>query len=289
MTQKKPVIVKQTSNGSFKLGLEKEGLSMFEQTSTSFEIPYVNGKFDHGLTEEQVDRVEKHYGLSFEDPEHRGEWLQIVLSYDHTINAYDLESNPEHLLAVSVMKNMGQAAPNLEEASNPMANYKMVIYNDGDEEEMKATYLERLDTAIMDLQEMKKTKGQQQLIYTAKYILPQSAGIGNDPAKAYVKLRSYLDGNMTSTKDEALVLFNSAINKGKDIIYTTVDFREAYKMNIIRKNNKGQYYNVMSTTVYGSTEEQAIEYLLNPKNQEELGMGKKADANYSIRQQLKNR
>ena len=102
------VIVKQAPPkvGEFKLGLEKYGEKMFLGADSSFSLPFYNGKIHHGLNKEQQKIVENHYGLSFNNPEHKQEWLNMVFTVKHTINAYDPKNNPEDMLVLSAMKQL---------------------------------------------------------------------------------------------------------------------------------------------------------------------------------------
>lgn len=278
-------------HGKAKLGLEKSNLQLFEVTESTYEIPFVNNKWKHGLNEEELKIVENHYGHSFSNPEHYMFWASLTpFKIDHTIRSLDL-TNPEDILLCGVLKEMKILAPSIEDSNNKvMANYLFALNIEGEEEELKLSIYQRFDKAIVSLTEVGKQP--KYIIALAKYILPPSISI-NDSTKAYTKLREFLDctlkTNQNRSKKEALNIFENALEKDKGVLFTTVDFREAKKKNIIRLDSNNRLFNVSSGTVYGKNEEEAISYLLNPKNQDELGADKKGDKNYSIRYQLKQR
>lgn len=280
--------IKQAPPHSFKMGLEKSNLQLFEITTSSHVIPFVNNRWMHGLTKEEKELVEAHYGHSFDNPAHNDFWGSIEFEIDHTVQGVDTK-NPEDILKVAVLKAMSYLAPTLEDAQNPMANYLFVLTDQEEEEEMKATLYERTDSAIANLLEIKKSK--KYMLAFAKYLLPTSLGMSEDVNKAYTKVREFLDLKLVTqtntTKKAALSQFERALDIDKGVLYTTVDFRDAVKKNILRLNAENQFYNVTSGTVYGKNEEECISYLMNPKNQDELGTGTKTDKNYSIRYQLK--
>lgn len=282
---KKSIIIKQAPSNEFRLGLEKQNLNMFENTENTFEIPMdLGGKFLHGLNDEEKKIVEEHYNHQFDNKEHMEFWSNLTFKLLGTLNALE-PNHPETILQLGVLNAMKQTAPSLEDASNPMANYKWIVYKEGEEEEMKATYYEKLDDAIVQLSKLRSVK--KYLLAIAKYLLPSSAGIGNNTEKAYVKLREFIEGKLTKKKNEPVDKFLSSLNIDKELLYCTIDFRTAFRKNVIRKNSKGYYYNPLSSTEYGKNEDAVVKFLMNPKNQEELGTGGKDDPNYSIRYQLK--
>ncbi len=280
------ILIKQAKPKSFKMGLEERGLSLFENAITTFDIPFTNNTFQHGLDSEDQAIVEKYFGWKFNEPADRENWMSLTLELKHTINPLDPKNNPRDLLTISVAKTIGYAAENAEQAADPMSDYKFVIYNESEELEVTASYYGKLDEAIIQLAGMKNEK--KYILAIAKYILPSAAGINQDTSKAYTKLREYINGDLTKGKNEAVDNFLKVTGIDKKLLYVTVDFKEAYNKNIIRTNDKQQYYNPMSKSVYGKNEEAVIKYLMNVKNQDELGTGTSKDEPYSIRYQLKN-
>jgi len=280
------ILMKQAKPKSYKMGLEERGIGLFENAFSTFDIPFTNNSFGHGLNKKEQKIVEDYYGWQFDNPEHRENWMALTLELKHTINPFDPKNNPTDLLTISVAKEIGYAAANKDEAEDPMKEFKFQIYNETEELATTATYYQKLDEAIMQLQKIKSEK--KYLLAIAKFVLPNSSGINNNMEKAYTKLREYINGDLTKTKNEAVDLFLKCLLLDKTLVNVTVDFREAYKKNIIRTNAKNEYYNAMSKTVYGKNEETAINYLLDVKNQQELGTNSSKDQAYSIRYQLKN-
>lgn len=278
------IILKQAPTDKFRLGLEKEGLQMFESSYSTYEIPHYKGKFQHGLSPDDTKKVEEYFQRSFTDPSDFEFWSNYQIEIKHTIVPLDL-NNPRDMLHLSVLKKLKVAAPSLEEAKNQMANYLFVIHNDQEEQEVKATLYEKVDAAIVELAKLKSTP--KHLLGVAKYILPINIGIGQNTSMAYAKLRELINGDLTDTRNNGVNQFNKALALDKKLLYATVDFRSAVRRNIIRKNSKQYFFNPMSQTVYGKNEVEAIKFLMNPKNQDELGTGTKSDTNFSIRSQLK--
>jgi hypothetical protein len=286
----KTVIVKQAppKNGVFKLGLEKYGESMFNGADSSFPIPIKNNKFVHGLSEADQKVVEQHYGLQFDNPEHKAAWGNMSFTMRHTLNALDPKNNPEDLLTLSVLKQMSLAASSLEELKdNPMVNYNFVISDDDQEIEAKASVYERTDEAIVALNTLKKSE--KHLLAVSRLLIPRTMGVGSSKELAYLKLREFIEGLIVKNKGEALTRFEQALEMEKEKLYLITDFREAYARNIIRKDKKNGFYNPITEASYGKTEEEALKYLADPKNQGELGTGRKDDEQYTIRYQLNHK
>lgn len=282
--------IKQAPTKEFRLGLEKQGLQYFEITESTYEMPFVKGKWQHGLTDSEKKLVEEHYGKEFDNPKDFDFWAYELPSFtlDHTVQGIDLK-NPEDILKIGVLKAMKILASDIEETEHSMAGYGFYISNTEDEEGHKASLYERRDQAIADLLDIKKSA--KYIIAFAKFLLPPAIHIG-DANVAYTKIREFLDGKLktttSKTKGGAIDSFNYTKEIEKTVLYATIDYREAVKRNIIRLNENQRYYNVATGTVLGKNEEECIKFLLDPKNQDELGMGTKSDKSYSIRNQLKN-
>lgn len=280
------ILMKQAKPKSFKMGLEERGKSLFENATSTFDIPYGKNKFQHGLDKKDQAIVEAHFGWEFDNPEHKINWMSLTLKLKHTINPLDPKNNPVDLLTISIAKQLGYAPINPEDIHDPMEEFRFEIYDEGRELETTATYYQKLDEAIIQLQSIKSEK--KYILSVAKYILPSSSGINDNIDKAYTKLREFINGDLTKKKNEAVDIFLKCMRLNKTFLYVTVDFKEAYMKNIIRINDKQQYYNPMSKSIYGKNEEAVIKYLMNVKNQDELGTGGSKDESYSIRHQLKN-
>jgi len=275
-------------NGGFRMGLEKSGHKMFPHASTSCGIPIVKGKWQHGLkTKEHIAMVERHYGDSFDNLGHDAIWRDLLFDFNHNFSALDLEGNAEHVLQMGVLEAMGQATDDIEKALDPMSNYSFVYTNQSKENEMKAKAYEYYDNAIIALTKLKKNN--KYMIAISKYVLPATVGISEDANRSYTKLREFLEGETKRGRADNCQKFLHAMQMDKAKLYCIIDFRQAYKRNIIRKNTNGLYFNPISGVEYGKTEDTSIAYLLNPKNSDELGAGKNSDTNFSIRHQLNNK
>lgn len=274
--------IKQAPTDRFMLGQE---LQYFENAEITTEIPLKNGRIPYTLTDEEKKLVESHYGLELDNPEHINLWLEkVTFETKPTIDVID-DTNPEHILKKGILLANNTYAPNLEAANDYMQGYKFVVYDEEQEAENKATLYEKYDEAIIKLGKLRKRK--KKLLAVAKYILPSTTGIQSNVSKAYTLLRDWIDGKFDNTsRREAIDALIRTILMDEAELYVTVDFKEAYKRNIIRTDTEGYFINAASGTRLGKNQAEAITYLMNPKNQDELGMGKTSDKPYSIRYQL---
>lgn len=280
------ILIKQAKPKTFKMGLEERGLSLFENATSTFDIPYTNNSFQHGLNKKDQKIVEDYYGWKFDNREDKENWMALTLELKHTINPLDPKNNPKDLLTISVAKIIGYAAGNADIANDPMSNHRFLVYDETEELATTATYYQKLDEAIIQLQKIKTEK--KYILSIAKYVLPNSSGINENMDKAYTKLREFVNGDLSKGKNEAVDKFLKALTVDKTLLYVSVDFDEAYKKNIIRTNTKQQFYNPSSKSIYGKNRDTAIAYLMDIKNQDELGTGGTKDEPFSIRYQLKN-
>ncbi len=281
--------IKQAPTKDFKLGLERHGLQYFEITNSTYEMPYIRGEWQHGLNEADKKTVENHYGHKFDNKDHFQFWADLgAVDLDHTIQGVDL-SNPVDILKIGILRGMKVLANDIDEASDSMAGYGFYLSNVEEEEEHKSSLYERRDQAIADLLNIRKSA--KYIVAFAKYTLPKGIQV-NDATSAYIKMRDFLDGKLKTVnskgKNDALNSFEATKKLEKNLLYATVDYRMAVRQNIIRLNNDQRYYNTGSNTILGKNEEECVKFLLDPKNQDELGMGHKNDKTYSIRNQLKN-
>jgi len=278
------VIIDQAKTEEFRLGLEREGLNSYPTSTRSFGVPLVNGQWKHGLTPDEVKVVEAFYGRSFTKPEDREFWGDLVFTVKNHLSTINLD-NPDQLLMISCMKQLGYCAASLEEVSdNPMANYVFVIKDRGQDEQEKLTLYQRNDEAIIELSKIRK-RSNKELIALAFYLLPDPYHIGTNEDLAYTGLRDFIEGKYTEQKYQALDKFTAALEIPKDRLYVMKDVNVAVRKNIIRRNGKREYYNPISSVTYGATLDQVFDYMVDPKNDSEYGLAKDAPE-YSIRKQL---
>ena len=281
------MLIKQAPTTQFKLGLEKQGLQIFENAEVTIEFPIKDGKLLYELTPEEKEIVEAHYGMKLDDPANIQDWIdRVSINVKSTIDALD-DKNPVDILKKGILLGNGMLAPSLEDVkADPMASYTYVLFTEAQEDSEKLSVHKRYHLAIQDL--LKLQKKRIKLLAVAKYILPSSVGIRNNEEKAYVKLTEWLDGEVEKiTKSAAIAKFKQVLEMDELELFTTVDFKEAFAKNIIRRNGDGYFYNTISQTAYGKNQAECITFLTNPKNQDELGLNDKDDKDYSIRYQLK--
>lgn len=275
--------IKQAPITSKKLG---HNLRRFENCSSRFEIFYDAGRklFKHGLSDSEIKTVETHYGRQFDNPEDFDFWSNLSFEVKHDVEPVDLTHPPDLLKvrAFQALKSLG----NFNDIISGDSVSDFMLTDEHKETELEATLYEKRDLAIAKLIQVKQSK--KYCVGIARYLLPSSMKIST-LEDAYTKIRQYLDGKIVKGANEAIKNFNDACEIPKEELYTTVDFNDAVKKNIIRKNRDGKFHNPLTGTEYGKTAKDSILYLMQPSNQEELGTGGKDDKPYAIRYQLKNK
>lgn len=260
----------------------------FEQTSSIHELAVIRGKYQHGLRNAaEIKLVEDHYGVPFDrnNKDAVEFWSNFKVTLNHRVDALGSLDNAGDLLKVRMLQAKGKIAPSFDSIINKESFAGFYLADEAEQTKMSATLYENRDEAISALVLLKKTP--KHCIAIAKYLLPSSMVV-KDKDTAYVKIREYIEGKVVTSKKGAILEFQDALALDKDVLYTTVDFNEAFKRNIIRRNSSGKFYNPMTSTEYGRNGDEAIAFLNNPKNQDELGTGGKTDKTYAIRYQLKN-
>lgn len=278
------IIIKQAPTNEFRLGMEEEGRQLYEVSSTSLEIPYVNGKFHHGLDPKDKETVEAFYGHQFDNPAHKEYWNNLIFEVNHSLNPIDM-NNPEDVLKASILKVSGLAVNHHDELrDNPNSRVLFIIADEVKEEEQKASIYEETDKAITRILEL-RTKNKGYLIALARFLVKDVIGWGDNADLAYTKLREYIEGGHTVTKKQAVANFFQTLEMDKERLYVLNDVSQALRQNIIRRNSDAKLYNPLTGVVYGRNVEEAVDYLLKPENQQELGVGKDAPPS-SIRKLL---
>lgn len=291
MNDHKVVTIKEFSDPSvFNLGLEKYGLAKWEGTSTVLDIPFANGKYklDH-IPPEELQEYEDFYGVKFDSPEGKEFLANFQIRLESGFTAFDL-SNVDQRFKKRVIDGFKTlVAPDWETANNPMSRYKFYIADEENETNSRITKKEILYEAGSALLKL-KNESPKYLVALAKYILPATAGIGDSAILAFDKLDKYINNELDSqtAKYQNAKTFVNALSLDKAHVYVTIDAKAAVMKNIIRRDSEGWYYNAASGTKYGKNQQEIVDFLLNPKNTDELGTGAEADNPYSIRFQLKN-
>lgn len=275
------IAIKQAPSQVKKLGAD---IRRFPHCSTFLEIPYSKNKWQHGLkNQEEIDLVENFYGASFDNPQDNHIWADLSFSINHRIEPIGSMTNPEELLKVRIYQSTGSLTESTYIDRYDKADF--ILYNEDEEADLTMTLYEKRDLAVSNLVELKKKP--QLCITVAKYLLPRHMRI-NTLAKAYTGLRDFIDGKIIKNKNEAVDEFMKAVDLDIATLKVTVDFEEAKMKNVIRRNKNNEWVNNLSGAVLGRTPKEVISYLLNPKNQSELGTGSSSDKSYSIRAQLKH-
>lgn len=279
------LVINQAPTTEFRLGLEQEGMQLNPSAETSFPIPNVRNRWAHGLNEEDRKLVEEFHGRRFDDPDAYQYWNSIRFDWKNYLSSYDMD-DPRNILMISCAKQTGLCAIDLEQIdNNPNARFSFVVHRSRELEEAKYSLYEKQDTAKAELLKVKRSS-KKYLLALAYFCTPEPSEIGTNDALAYVRLRNLIEGEYTQTKVEGVDKFMAAKDMSKDRLYTAVNVRKAYRLNIIRRNGDRMYFNPMTNVEYGRTQEAVTDYFLNPKNQEEYGAVKDPEP-YSILAQLK--
>lgn len=278
--------IKQVKSTGKKLGLEKYGLSVFESATTTLDVPIVKGKVKLTLHEDQLKIIEDYYNVDLDSKEAVQRFKNEILELKHTLTALDPESAPDLLLLGSCIT-LGIVAPSMIALENSRSSSHFVLVNEGEEEKKKATLYQKYDDAIVEVSKLRKSN--KYMIAVARYLYHGRGFIPKDPDTAYMKIREFLDAkkNGDMGRNQSIDYFLNVLSKDKTLLYTTVDYREAVRLNIIRRNVNGQYVNTFSQTELGKNEDEAIQFLMNPKYLSELGTNSSKDLPTSIRYQLK--
>lgn len=276
------------------MGLEEEGLQVWELATSLVPIPKRMGKWNHGLTKEELKVVEDYYGHSFDNPDHDSFWNNQMFQIKHTRMVLRPD-NPEDILKAGIIKTMGLAATSMQEVeNNPMARYTFVIEDAAAEQEMATSLYEMQDECIVELNKLRNTPNSERYLFAlAVHLFPQGMVGSISDIKAstklvYTRLREFIDGNHTETQKDGPTKFLAALDIDKGRMLVKCDVTEAIRHGVIRKDRtKNQYYNSMSQTVYGKSVDQVVDFLLQQDQEEELGIGSNPPS-WSIRTQLRN-
>lgn len=274
--------------GTNLMGLEQYGFSVFPGCSTSFEIPWINGRPNIGLEEkkdkDKREKFENFWGVKFDSEEGRKFLSEYEIKLNHDINAFDPDNNIRdawnlHLLQVN--QGIGIVAVN-DDVINEVAvnNFRFKISDDNrdlEQEVSKKTTLAKASSELLKLFESSSNR----VVLLAKYIFPAGSGISTKN-QAYSRLDQYIKGVKDAEK------FLNALKLEPEYIDIVVKVKEAIFRGIIRVNNDGRYMIQMSGTILGRTEEEVVNYCLNPANADIVGTGGKTDSPSSLTSLLGN-
>jgi len=267
------------------MGLEEIGLSVFPGCETVMEIPMINGKFNIGSNQEMLEKFEKHFGVTFDGPDGQKFLSEYRIVINHDIMSFDYK-NPEHEFILYILKvNNGMGLVAMDEIAienSPINTFKFLLSDENKDLNSRIAKKELKLTAYNRLNEMNDTKGLR-MINIAKYLFPESSGIGNNKQVAFDKLEEYISQN-----HENMEKFLEATRLDQEYVDTVIKVKEAMYRNIIRRGVDGAYVLHATQTKLGRNQDEVIQYCLSPENKDIVGYGMDSDLPYSLSTQLKN-
>lgn len=272
------------------MGLENFGYSIFPGCSTGFEIPIVNGKHNIGLDgpkdKEKRKKFETFFGVEFDSDRGREFLEQYEITVKHDIEAFDPEKNIRHEWDLHLMKvnnGMGIIAVSDEILENtPVNNFKFKLTDENRDLEAKITKKQITLKAGAKLQELYESNTNRIVLF-AKYIFPAGSGIATKNL-AFSRLEDFISKNTNNAEK-----FLEVVKLEPEYLETVVKVKEAIFRGIIRIGPDGKYILSMSGTVLGRSEEEVIQFCLNPSNIDIVGTGGKTDAPSSLTSQLNDK
>lgn len=272
------------------MGLENFGFSVFPGCSTNFEIPWINGRPNIGLTDkkdkELKDKFEKFWGVEFESERGREFLSTYEIRINHDIEAFDPDKNLKDawdLHLIQVNNGMGIIAVN-DDVVNEVAvnNFKFKLTDENKDLEAKITKKQITLKAGAKLQELYESNTNRIVLF-AKYIFPAGSGIATKNL-AFSRLEEFISKNTNSAEK-----FLEVVKLEPEYLETVVKVKEAIFRGIIRVGPDGKYILSMSGTVLGRSEEEVIQFCLNPSNVDIVGTGGKTDTPSSLTSQLNDK
>ena len=272
------------------MGLENFGFSVFPGCSTNFEIPWINGRPNIGLTDKKdkdlKDKFEKFWGVEFESDRGREFLASYEIRINHDIEAFDPEKNLKDawdLHLIKVNNGMGIIAVD-DDVLNEVAvnNFKFKLTDENKDLEAKITKKQITLKAGAKLQELYESNTNRIVLF-AKYIFPAGSGIATKNL-AFSRLEDFISKNTNNAEK-----FLEVVKLEPEYLETVVKVKEAIFRGIIRIGVDGKYILSMSGTVLGRSEEEVIQFCLNPSNIDIVGTGGKTDTPSSLTSQLNDK
>lgn len=286
------ILLKQANTGKPAMGLETQGLQLFEPAFTTISVPVVGNTVYHGLTNESdISKVETYYGRKF--TERPDLWGQVSIDVPHTVVPVD-PNNAEHILMIGLLRFNDWLAPSLADEKNPNKNYKFVLYSEEKEAEISATTHRRKAAMIAVISEI-DVKDPEYLITLARTLCNFSAGIKTKD-QAMLKLSEFLDGKLSNMSvSECVEVFRKTLDPiyggdtTKESLFMDLIVNDAITNNIIRwYQPKGYYYNPAVPDgvglSYGRTKKEVAEFLSAISNSDHY-----AGSEYAVLDLLKNK
>lgn len=272
------------------MGLENFGYSIFPGCATGFEIPIVNGKHNIGLDgpkdKEKRKKFEAFFGVEFDSDRGRDFLESYEILVKHDIESFDPEKNIKHEWDLHLMKvnnGMGIISVSDETLENlPVNNFKFKLTDENKDLETKVTKKQITVKAISKLGELMDSTSNR-IVLIAKYIYPSGSGIASKNL-AFTKLEEFITKNVQSAEK-----FLDVVTLEPEYLDTVVKVKDAIFRGIIRLGQDGRYQLAMTGTILGRSEEEVIQFCLNPANADVVGLGTKDDKPSSLTSQLKDK
>lgn len=233
--------------------------------------------------------------LDQDTEEGKNHWLNFTLDFDEL--QYLNRNNPyEELLMIVVEANAADRtfpiALNREDLGGDVLNAKDYYVVDNEKELSDSVSKKALYAKCIGRLSDWFTNDEIKLRNIASLVLPKTIPISHSTSKDYLfdKLSDHLDGKLYVDKRgysqiKTLTEFIDYDNLPTKELDLKVTIDKALRLNIISKNTStGEYYNrVIPDYRYGKTIEDVYAYFSNPENQDEFGLGKKTDKDFSLK------
>lgn len=272
------------------MGLEKFGYVMFPDSTTTFEIPYVNGRHklgnysgkdatQFGLTKNQQQEFEQFFGVQFDSEDGKKFLNEYQISISHLTNPFAEDDMKQKFEMQILRSNDGLGLVDVN-TTQDVTRYPFVLVDEEQEVEVETNRNVTRNEAIVKLEDLRKDK--KKIVRIAKYIFNLNLEI--TPEQAYNQLNKYI-----FDKFQNCGTFSKALSLDDDWIDTYVTVKDGINSGVIRRQEDGWYTNHANGEKLGKTVEEITKYLNHPDNLGTLGTGGKNDAPYSIKAQIKHK
>lgn len=221
---------------------------------------------------ENVERLEKFFGLGTLDATNEKHWSKVKLLISRKTTNLNL-TDPKNELMFHCIKGGGFdiVAPSYEVAENE--NKKFYLVEPVEYAEHRIAPREVTNRAIAQLQKLYENKGFDDIFYIAKYVLPVEKSYTKHTPKAliYEDLDKYLNGEVVKkSKVGCAREFLDACKLSKADLVISCLVKDALNYNFIYTNQSGELKNNETSGIYGTTVEKAVVHLQNPAYEQEL-------------------
>lgn len=299
------------------------GSCKFPGTTTKIEIPFKDGKFWTGLDKyspnvtniadpearqaklDSVTELRKQLeaALNINLDQDTKEGREFFANYVINLRASDLEFDmrrpkevlDRHLLSIYA-KYYSNSKIKLDKESAELGDGTGAadFYIENIEQELEKTVSvhKTKHKAISILNDVSNTNPNK-LKRGMSYILPTSKMIteNTNSDHVYGMACSYLDGNKeysgTDNITASCETFINFFSQPNDEFEARVLVRKAIRYNILKKDDRGRFYNISTQTPFGRTEEDCVNFTMSVQNQEEIGTGSKKDLPTCLTSQIK--